>query len=270
MDWLSFHLFLEDGGEDFLTAALPGFLAAETARKSFRRFFFLRYSEGGRHLRLRFRTGHGRRDGLEERLELCVREHLRRTTAATPKEMPFRLETTPYDRTHHYFGETRASVYAELLNEATSRVALRLLGSPAGQPRLRRWLVLAAVLDRLLESLAPSRAEKSARIAESLAFAERTAEILCGPEAAEPLAESRRSAARWPALVASVRARLNSGLDADGDLRRLAALMRRADRRSGFVNVHALHLLCNKLGFSLFEEHAAFAALAHLADGSAR
>jgi thiopeptide-type bacteriocin biosynthesis protein len=258
--WLSFHLFQEDGGETFLTSALPGFLATEATRRSFQRFFFVRYSEGGHHLRLRFRTDH-RSEGLAERLEDCVREH----SAA-----PFRLQITPYDRTAHYFGETPASVYAELLNESTSRLALRLLGSPVGQPRLRRWLVLTATLDLLLEALASSGHEKRARIAASLAFAERTAESLFGPEAAVPLEESRQGAYRWPALLGPVRARLDVNVDKDGDLPRLGALMRRADRRHDFVNVHALHLLCNKLGFSLFEEHAAYAALIHLATTEGR
>ena len=37
-----------------------------------------------------------------------------------------------------------------------------------------------------------------------------------------------------------------------------------------FVATHALHLLCNKLGFSLGEEHEAFATLARLADSAVK
>jgi thiopeptide-type bacteriocin biosynthesis protein len=262
--WLSFHLFLDDDLEGFLTSALPGFLSAEAGKKSFRRFFFLRYSEGGLHLRLRFRVGRGPGDGLQGRLERCVTDHLAKGHAPATC---FRLEAAPYDRTQHYFGETPASVYAELLNAATSRLALRLLGSLAGQPRIRRWLLLAASLDVLMEALVAGT--KGVRFEESRAFAWQTAQDLFGPQALVALAEGCRTAPRWADPLMAVRDRVSLALDTGDDLRSLLALMRRTGRlpdgQGAFVNVHALHLLCNKLGFSLFEEHAAFAALSHLA-----
>jgi thiopeptide-type bacteriocin biosynthesis protein len=241
MAWLSFHLFLQEGLDDFLVSVLPPFLAMESERGSFRRFFFIRYSEGGHHLRLRFLVRH--RAELEERLAGCV---------ATASGAGFRLETVPYDRTQHYFGETLASVYAELLNEATSRLALRLLAVYVDQPPLRRWLVLAATLDLLAGDLEESRS-----------FARRAAESLLGPEAIPALEESEQAARRWSAPLGAVRTRLRPALGADRDIRLLAALLRRARRvpDGPFVGVHGLHLLCNKLGFSLIEEYAAFAAL---------
>lgn len=252
MAWLSFHLFLQDGFDDFLISALPPFLAAESERGSFCRFFFIRYSEGGDHLRLRFLAPQGR--GLEERLARCV---------AAVAGVGFRLEPVPYDRTQHYFGETRASVYAELLNETTSRLALRLLAAYAGQARLRRWLVLAAALDLVIENLTAGEADRRAWLAESRGFARRAAEEIRGPEAGPALDEDERTADRWSAPLEAVRARLLPLLGSDRDVLRLTALLRRVRRLPGgsSVGVHGLHLLHNKLGFSLIDEHAAYAAL---------
>lgn len=241
MAWLSFHLFLQENPDDFLVSALPPFLAAESERGSFRRFFFIRYSEGGLHLRLRFLVRH--REDLEERLAECV---------ATATAAGYRLEAVPYDRTQHYFGETLASVYSELLNEATSRLALRLLASDGERTPLRRWLVLTAALGVLADDLEDSRS-----------FARRAADSLFGSEAVPALDEGERAARRWAVTLEAVRARLLPALGADPDVRRLTALLRRVRRLPGgaSVGVHALHLLCNKLGFSLIEEYAAFAAL---------
>jgi thiopeptide-type bacteriocin biosynthesis protein len=252
MSWLSFHLFLEDGFDDFLVSALPPFLAAESKRGSFCRFFFIRYSEGGDHLRLRFLAPQGQ--GLEERLGRC---------AAAAAGAGFRLEPVPYNRTQHYFGETRASVYAELLNETTSRLALRLLAACAGQPRLRRWLVLAATHDIVIENLTAGKAHRQAWLVESRGFARRAAEEIGGPEARPALDEGERMADRWSAPIEAVRARLLPQLGSDRDIRRLTALLRRARGlpSGSSVGIHGLHLLHNKLGFSFIEEHAAYAAL---------
>ncbi len=252
MSWLSLHLFLQDGFDEFLISALPLFLAAESERGSFCRFFFIRYSEGGDHLRLRFLAPQGQ--GLEERLARCV---------ATVAGAGFRLEPVPYDRTRHYFGETRASVYAELINERTSRLALRLLAACAGQTRLRRWLVLAATHDLVIEKLTTGDADRRAWLVESRGFARRAAEEIRGPEARPALEEGERTAGRWSAPLEAVRARLLPLLGSDRDIRRLAALLRRARRLPGgsSVGIHGLHLLHNKLGFSFIEEHAAYAAL---------
>lgn len=252
MPWFSFHLFLQDGFDDFLISVLPPFLAAESERGSFCRFFFIRYSEGGDHLRLRFLAPQGQ--GLEERLVRCV-------TAVTGAR--FRLEPVPYNRTQHYFGETRASVYAELLNETTSRLALRLLAACAGQPRLRRWLVLAATHGLVIEKLTAGEADRRAWLVESRDFARRATEEIRGPEAGLALDEGERTADRWLAPLEAVRARLLPLLGSDRDIRRLTSLLRRARRLpcGSSVGIHGLHLLHNKLGFSFIEEHAAYAAL---------
>jgi len=252
MGWLSFHLFLPDGLEDFLISALPPFLAAESERGSFCRFFFIRYSEGGDHLRLRFLAPQG--VGLEERLARC---------AAGVAGAGFRLEAVPYDRAQHYFGETRASVYAELLNETTSRLALRLLAAFAGQTRLRRWLVLAATHDLVIENLTTDVADQRAWLVESRGFARRAAEEIRGPGAGPALEEGERTAGRWSTQLKAVRARLLPLLSSDRDVRRLTTLLRRVRRLpgGGSVGIHGLHLLHNKLGFSFVEEHAAYAAL---------
>jgi thiopeptide-type bacteriocin biosynthesis protein len=252
MSWLSFHLFLQDSFDDFLISTLPPFLAAESERGSFCRFFFIRYSEGGDHLRLRFLTPRGQ--GLEDRLARCV---------SAFAGADFRLEPVPYDRNHHYFGETRASVYAELLNETTSRLALRLLAACAGQPRLRRWLVLTVTHDLVIDNLTAGKADRRAWLVDSLGFARRAAKEIGGPETGPALDEGEHMADRWSAPLEAIRTRLLPLFGSDRDIRRLTALLRRVSRLPGgsSVGVHSLHLLYNKLGFSFIEEHAAYAAL---------
>jgi len=252
--WASFHLFLPGPLDPYLTDHLLPFLERETAAGSIERFFFIRYGVGTPHLRLRLLPGPG--TGVESLLsavEGTVRAHVTPTGA-------YSVEMHPYSRSELYFGETAASVYAELLNEATSRLCLEILAAPGGDHRVRRWLSLAAVLDRLVEASAGDEAELRSRLAESRAFARWAAS-----EAGFPLHEEPRPP--HPALDAALRSalvRLRPSLGAHPTLRRIARLLRRVRRNvpgGPRVAVHALHLLCNKLGFSLHEEHDLFTAL---------
>jgi thiopeptide-type bacteriocin biosynthesis protein len=220
-----------------------------------RRFFFLRYAEGGLHLRLRVLPGRGVgvdrvRRLLEERLHSCV----------PPGE--WQLEEQPYDRAALYFGETMESVYAELLNEATSALALRLLASPAAESRARRWLVLAALLEILVRDSIGDEAGRQAAVFASLGFARETSEAL-----GRPVVDGRWTAP-VDASLRDARGRLATLAD-DGIVRRTVHLLRRCRRcgpRGAFAATHALHLLCNKLGFTVREEHDLFGALSRLAD----
>ena len=114
MPWLSFHLFLQDGFDEFLISALPPFLAAESERGSFVRFFFIRYSEGGNHLRLRFLAPQ-ESCGLEERLARCV---------AAGAGAGFRPRARPLRPDRALFWRDPASGYASCSTRRTSLLAL--------------------------------------------------------------------------------------------------------------------------------------------------
>ncbi len=250
--WVGFHLFTSEPFEPLLVGCLaPGF---EEARRegTVRRFFFLRYSEGGLHLRLRVLPGgRGRAEGVRAFLE-------ERLHAWSPSG-GWRLESHPYDRTALYFGETPESVHAELLNEATSVLALRLLAAGSGvESRTRRWLALATAVDILVRESTDSEAEGLASLRDSREFARRTAEGL-GYTAADGRAWSDSVGA----ALRLARVRMATLAD-DGTMRRTARLLRRCRRcgpRGAFAATHALHLLCNKVGFTIQEERQLFEAL---------
>ena len=82
---------------------------------------------------------------LEQRLNRLV-ENLAVATSIDLNSC--RVEQHPYDRSELYFGETALSVYAELPNEQTSYLGLRLLAQY--QERQRLVVVLALILNFLL------------------------------------------------------------------------------------------------------------------------
>lgn len=255
MAWSSYHLHLDDGlgavADDFLVKLLWPEVCREQESGRLRRFFFLRYSEGGPHLRLRFQTRDG---GVSSSFENWL--------AACAERVEGRLETHTYDRSRHYFGERPESVYAELLNTATSRLALALMEQFEAAQRGVRWIALTCSLGLLLEASCASSEELTSEIDASRAFAlDAGSRLGIGPNEAGEAAGQR-----WAATVQAAWPRVAAGLPAEL-LRPTASLLRRARRRGEegrSVASHALHLLCNKSGFSLQEEHEAFATLATL------
>lgn len=253
--WLGFHLFAPEPFEPLLVGCLAPLMEAERREGRVRRFFFLRYGEGGMHLRLRVLPDRRMAGG-------GVDELLRARIGAWLPAGTWRLEAHRYDREALYFGETLDSVYSELLNGATSSLAFRLLA--AGGARAGRWLALAALLKALLRESTDSDSSCRAALSVSLDFARDAAAVL-GRPVADGLAPS--SAAASAALRRALERM--AGLGGDPAVRRTARLLlrcRRSAPRGAFVATHGLHLLCNKLGFTLHEEHDLFTALARLAD----
>lgn len=263
--WSSFHLHLPGSHARFLAEHLAPWLDGTAA--SYRRFFYLRHADGGLHLRLRFlpegeRVAGGLRDGLAA----CADAYLAALGRSAGPSGPggpgggYRLEEHLYDRSELYFGDTPASVYAELLNEASSWLALQLLRSPGAQRRAHRWLLLAGSLDALLRRSARSDDDRLRALEESRAFAERLVAQTGGSEV-DPGVRAGRAVRRAVPRVAVA-------LADDAVARRLARLLRWTRSRcphGRFVATHALHLFANKLGFSVTEECLAFAALGDLA-----
>lgn len=264
--WQSLHLFMPHPFEPFLINQLTPLLLSDVEAGKLRRFFFIRYSEGGNHLRLRFlprAPAGGSHDLWQQRLAACAELHLRRLGVAASD---YRLEVADYDRCEHYFGETLETVYAELLNEETSWLALDLLCSLGPERRTMRWLVLVATLDSLLRLAARDTSERLAEITASRDFARRAARSV-----GFPLNNPEDAGRRWADTVATLTPRLTSEMALHSRVGGIVPTLRRVRHRRSrgrFVATHALHLLCNKLGFSLAEEHEAFATLARLA-GSA-
>jgi thiopeptide-type bacteriocin biosynthesis protein len=261
--WLGFHLRLRAPHEAFLAQHLAPWLRREEEAGRVKRFFFIRYGSEGGELRLRLLPGPGAgRASLRAALDEVVGGYLRASPGAGGE--PAVVEQ-PYSRKLHYFGETPESVYAELANEATSRLCLRIVGGPGGEKWTVRWLVLLSTLNQLLLGMARGDgAAFAARVEEGRAFARQGWESL-GLSIVDDDALTVQ-----PLLVAAAEAALARGAAAGDDplVRHLVRLLRRVRRRGpggGHVAVHALHLLCNKLGFTFYEEYNLFTALRRLA-----
>lgn len=257
--WISYHIFLPAHVESFLAGHLPAWLQSELRAGRIKRFFFIRYSEGGPHLRLRVKTGESPAD-IRTSLEACVRAYVRDVGTGHT----CRLEEHRYDRTELYFGETCASVYSELLNEATSRLALRLLRTPGMEYRAQRWLVTVSTVHVLLHRVARNTTELLALMAESREFARHAvrASGLIVPDA------TRGASGLLDAPVLKAVHRMTTVLESDPSSERIVQLFRRTRRQTRaerFAATHGLHLLCNKLGFSLRDEYALFESLGRAA-----
>lgn len=255
--WISYHLFLPDHLDSFLADCLPAWVRCELRMGHIKRFFFIRYSEGGPHLRLRVVGGSP--TAIQTSLEACVRAYFSAAGAA----YVYRLEEHRYHRTELYFGETYASVYAELLNEATSKLALRLLRTPGMEHRVHRWLVAVATFHVLLHRAARDRADLAAVLAESQAFAQR------GVRKSGAVATDVRSEVRGAvqAALPQVIHRVAAVLEADPSAARIVQLLRRMRQRTHaeqLAATHGLHLLCNKLGFSFQYEYELFELLGRI------
>lgn len=253
MTWNSYHIHFSAG----LGAAADGFLAdlypkmeQQQADGHVRRYFFIRYSEGGPHVRLRISPS---ATGMEP-----VQTTLRQSVEASGA----RLEVQDYDRGAHYFGETLDSVYAELLNVATSKLSLALLQHFGPERRGERWITLTCLLGSCLRDSVDAEDWEQA-LQEARDFTLRAGRSIgLGPESA-----GQQAGRRWADTVARAWPQVEAGLVPEL-IKPVVKLLRRVRRRGPDghdVAMHALHLLCNKTGFSLAEEHESFATLATVA-----
>jgi thiopeptide-type bacteriocin biosynthesis protein len=252
--WLSFHVFVCGSVDEFLVHHFLPYL--ETSRSDIKRFFFIRHSEGGMHLRLRFLPRLLNADRrIATTLNCLVENFSRRQDAA--QSSPGMVQETPYDRSLLYFGDNLGSVYAELLNEQTSYLALHILPAHNRDPRYRFLLIVSALLAMYRLANKQFLAVLSA-VKESLAFVRNaiTGVGLITPAIASlPAALISRLERQVPPI--------SKQLQADLTVQRIGRLLRRARQLSApaGVGTHALHLFCNKLGFPLPEEYKVLVAL---------
>jgi thiopeptide-type bacteriocin biosynthesis protein len=265
--WLSYHLHLRAPHESFLAGHLAPWLEHQVDARRIRRFFFIRYGKDGGHLRVRLLPHPGAEPGmLRAGLEAAVRGHLERSPEAAAGPW---LEEQPYSRALHYFGENGASVYAELMNEATSWLCLRIVRGPGGDRWVCRWLVLISTLHQLVRGASQGDDDFALMVDEGRSFARQGWESLGFSSIVDDA-----QLADQPLLLAAASTALARGAAAANDpqVRRMVRLLRRTRRyvpNGGHVATHALHLLCNKLGFSFYEEYNLFTALRRLACTSA-
>jgi thiopeptide-type bacteriocin biosynthesis protein len=259
--WQSFEVVVPPPFEPLLTQYLWPFVRESRDARLLKRFFFIRYSEGGYHLRLRFlpsRRATAR--WSEDELGLLVSRY---ATDTQNSLNGCTLESRIYDRTTLYFGETMLSVYAELLNEQSSYLALRLLC--AGQPGPVTLLAkLGAILLHVLRRMFDNPGELCEFCGHARKFASESMQRLglTSPEWNEAVRNKLRTF-----LDRSAR-RSDPSIDCDRNVARLCSLLRRLRTYypSGqMVAVHAVHLLFNKLGFSLMDEYCLFGVLSGVA-----
>lgn len=259
--WLSYHVFLPGDVDIFLTQYLRPLINAQLRQHTIRRFFFIRYGEGGPHLRIRYFPA----PGIQAE---CVRSGLSETVSrftekVHPDDPHCRIEQRAYDRTDHYFGETLQSVYAELLNECTSKLALLLLATPF-QTRQTRVCLTGCFIWLFGERMARAAGDCVKLWAESEDFAIRALaqEGLQLTPLTPPEDMTLRKNLCRIMLRLAVEARHRSST------RKFVHLLRRArslPNGGSFVGIHALHLFSNKMGLTLAEEGYIYHALGGLA-----
>ncbi len=236
--WTSVHLHATRETLDrYLAAGFRDAWAQVASSPLVRRQFHLRYAEGGLHVRWRVQGVAGTPPAVVQRL---VCRAVRRTRAG----LPLAIRLVAYDRRRHYFGDTRASVYAELLNVATSAYALPLLGARRSR---RRTTALAAAALTAVARASHAAPRDAARFVDAV-------DAVLRPAAARP----HDAGAVAPAVataVGALAARLPPVPPA------LARLLVRAAREAArdAVAPHAGHLLLNKLGARPHDEAVACA-----------
>lgn len=249
--WISFYVYLPWSGNEFLADFLPPLISVLKTRKQIKRFFFIRYAEGGYHLRLRLQpTAGAARRGIETELKNTLRNFRKDRNIAASE---IRLVNTVYSREEHYFGETAESVYAELINEQTSYLTMQMLVE-TGESNYSLLLKNAAALYWIFALSAFDEKDFYQSLAESREFAEKNK---TGSGKENPLLKSLGQ----NVLIAVRRA--SEAVAKVPRLTRAAALIKRLKRRPNgrFAATHAIHLYCNKLGFSMSQEFEIYTLL---------
>jgi thiopeptide-type bacteriocin biosynthesis protein len=169
--WISAHLFFGevfgDAGDDVLQHVVAPFVTRCRSTGRVARYFFIRYRQGGSHVRLRLLPA---RDAEREMIRDELVAHLRALDAdlRVSDELPASTPEAPIDGVVRHlawidyepeverYGGARALVLAEALFEASSDAALALLRGRAPRGGSRLGPALAAEL-ALLHAFAEDR-----------------------------------------------------------------------------------------------------------------
>src|SRR5271165_169854 len=253
--WWSASIFLERGLDVFLYRYLAPFLAVAKRRRDLKRYFFIRYSEGGQHIRVRILP----RPSLNgDEIKGWLSGTLRLFQQETGSESNGRIDETVYDRTEAYFGETAASVYSELINEYTSALSGSLFSNSA-LTRTQVVAVMACALGFFLRSSAEPVKTRAA-----LMQSRRFALDILHQARWRPAEINAETKLQFERIVRRIMPRVRTMLLDDPAAKQIVRLLRRVTRLGGsgeFVATHSLHLFCNKNGILPPEEHHLLEAL---------
>ncbi|MEV7166212.1 thiopeptide-type bacteriocin biosynthesis protein [Streptomyces microflavus] len=271
--WLSLHCFLRSAPEDvdaFLTRDVAPLLDGLVAEGEATGWFFIRYDEGGHHLRLRIR---GVSQARAASLPTALARRAERLPAAGPvpghdgdgRGLHAEVRVEPYVPETGRYGGPAALPVAEEVFVLSSRVAVRAVGdAPRGSARLSLGIdlahatALACGMDRL------SAAQWLRRHAASWRWAEDVP--LLGPQHVHARVNSVYALQReaLASRARAVRRALEDGT-APGTLTDWYDGVRDADRalraaspQVGRPQIWAsqLHMLFNRLGLAPDEERA--------------
>jgi thiopeptide-type bacteriocin biosynthesis protein len=284
-DWVSIHLFFEgfiysEECDRFLMDAVVPMLRECKKRRWVKGWFFIRYTEGGPHVRLRLLPRSSR---ARDRMQVFLGEHAA-VLAATESNAIVAARFLPYVPEVERYGGTDALRWCEHFFEASSAAVLKMLSEPnasAHSARLGKALLLIAVFAR---RFAGSAALGLDLIEKYGAVGSRGHEKISSDLFNNALIRERRLVEPqllevWESLDAN--ARLSPALDAYGQssaelaysLQLLCASnkVRFADRYAQTwescclsIGPSLLHMTCNRLGVAIPDE----AFLAHLVVGA--
>ncbi|WP_441289691.1 thiopeptide-type bacteriocin biosynthesis protein [Sorangium sp. KYC3313] len=253
MSWIYRKLFHDRGpegeGTDALLLGLIDPLVSELEQRgAIDRFFFLRYAEGGDHLRLRVRVAPG-----HDPVDVAARVDAAAACCAAVS----RAEAAAYEPELEKHGGPAGMEIAERQFFASSRFALGCVRKTAGRPRARA-LVAACALDALLARAGVARRSFLAGYARhwrTFARAISGTELACAAPDAESVALVRalvrgEGLAALGELVDGERALLTAF---DADLPELAEASRRGALGVPLATVvtNLAHTFHNRLGLTL-------------------
>jgi thiopeptide-type bacteriocin biosynthesis protein len=247
-DWLSYHIHLPWTGNEFLAEFLPPLIALLKNNGQIKRFFFIRYIEETYHLRLRLKTTTlSKPEVIEKFLENTVQKFC--SAYKIPTAL-IQIKTSPYSRELHYFGENLKSVYSELINEQTSDLSMQMLALKNETKQTFLLKTIATIhLIFVLSSLNNHDFKES--VSESYKFAENNRTTASLSETFP----TRLSENFKDSVIIAVE-RTSDIFASNKTIKKLTALIKKAKKipDGRFVATHAIHLYCNKLGLSMYQE----------------
>jgi len=130
--WLSAHIFWTGPLDELLRGCVAPVVAYASRQRLATRFFFIRYAEGGPHIRLRLGLASAEAQAeLTAYLLAQVADFQRQRPPALLAAAPARVSFVPYEPETARYGGPAGLPLAEAFFEASSRAALHWLGSQA-------------------------------------------------------------------------------------------------------------------------------------------
>lgn len=247
--WLSFHIYLSGSANEYIRLYLPVLIEELEISRLVRRFFFIRYGEGGYHVRLRLMPYEL---SMRDSIELKINQHLSKVNSLN-KGNPLadnRCETMSYSREEHYFGENRETVYSELINEQTSRLALMMAANFLDSKALFTLKSFPS-LYFLFEMSAESPEDFRRSLKESMDFV-----LNSGLYEKSDDGRSEFPSENLIAAALTTVSKMTEKMQSSATLTKAVKLLRRAKKlpKGRFTATHSIHLYCNKLDFTMSQE----------------